>query len=234
MIKADRKDIAMNDKILIIEDEDIMCRELKVLLERAGYRTAVPEQFVNILSIVQRERPDLILLDVNLPGCSGFDLCVQLREQTETPIVFLTGRADAMDELNGIVRGGDDYITKPFYAPILLARIAAVLKRAGRAVREEPARLTHDGVCLDIGRCCLTCNSGCAELTRNEMKILYRLYQSPGEYVSRMDLIEYLWEQQVFIDDNTLSVHMARIREKLRGMQVTDFIKTRRGVGYRI
>lgn len=224
----------MNDKILIIEDEAVVRRELKVLLEHAGYQTAVPEQFTHILSEVQREKPDLILLDVNLPGCSGFDLCMQIREQTEIPVIFLTGRTDAMDELNGMLRGGDDYITKPCHAPILLARIAAVLKRTRGACSKETIKFIHNGVELDVAACCLTCKGGRVELTKNEMKILHRLFQSPGEYVSRMDLIEYLWENQVFIDDNTLSVHMARIREKLRAVQVTDLIRTRRGVGYRI
>ncbi|MCI8430706.1 MAG: response regulator transcription factor [Lachnospiraceae bacterium] len=224
----------MDDKILIIEDEAVIRRELKVLLECAGYRTAVSEQFVNVLSKVREEQPDLILLDVNLPGCSGFDLCVQLREQTDVPVIFLTGRTDAMDELNGILRGGDDYITKPYHAPVLLARIAAVLKRSGKSKGAEALQLIHEGVRLDMSRCCLIFKEHRAELTRNEMKILYCLFRRPGEYVSRMDLIEYLWEQQIFIDDNTLSVHMTRIREKLRSIQVTDFIKTKRGVGYRI
>ena len=150
------------------------------------------------------------------------------------PVIFLTSRTDSMDELNGILKGGDDYITKPYQAPILLARISAVLKRTNRALAKETTRFTVQGVQLDISRCTLTHQGHTADLTKNEMKILSRLYTCPGEYVARMDLIEYLWENQIFIDDNTLSVHITRIREKLRLIGAADFIETKRGIGYRI
>lgn len=220
-------------KIVVIEDEPLIRRELKSLLENAGYQAAAMEIFDNMAAKVLAEEPDLVLLDVNLPGQSGFDLCMELRRQTEVPVIFLTSRTDSMDELDGMLRGGDDYITKPYQAPILLARIAAVLKRTAGGGREATA-YTHRGVELDISRCCISRKRERAELTKNEMKILHRLYQQPGEYVSRMDLIEYLWENQVYIDDNTLSVHIARIREKLRGLGVDDFVETKRGIGYRI
>lgn len=220
--------------IFIVEDEPVIRRELKVLLENAMYQVTAPDVFDHIIGQISECRPDLVLLDVNLPGISGFDICTRLREQFEVPVIFLTSRTDSMDELNGILRGGDDYITKPYQAPLLLARIAAVLKRTRGMERKENMQLTWNGVQLDISKCCLSVQEQKAELTKNEMKILHRLFQNPGEYVTRMDLIEYLWENHVFIDDNTLSVHITKIREKLKSMGVQDFIETKRGIGYRI
>lgn len=220
--------------IFIVEDEPVIRRELKVLLENAMYQVTAPDVFECIIGQISECRPDLVLLDVNLPGISGFDICTRLREQVEVPVIFLTSRTDSMDELNGILRGGDDYITKPYQAPLLLARIAAVLKRTRGMERKENTQLTWNGVQLDLAKCCLSVQEQKAELTKNEMKILHRLFRNPGEYVTRMDLIEYLWENHVFIDDNTLSVHITKIREKLKSMGVQDFIETKRGIGYRI
>lgn len=224
----------MSCKIIIIEDEAIIRRELKVLLENALYEVEAPEDFQDVAGQVLRLNPDLVLLDVNLPGGSGFDVCTELREQSQVPVIFLTSRTGSMDELTGMLKGGDDYVLKPYQPSILLARIAAVLKRTKGASLKEPLLFTHKGVALDLSRCRLQAKGESSELTKNEMKILHRLFLQPGQYVSRMDLIEYLWENQIFIDDNTLSVHITRIREKLRIMGVTDFIGTKRGVGYRI
>ena len=224
----------MAAKILIIEDEAVIRRELKILLENAMYEVAVLTEFHHILPQIAEQSPDLILLDINLPGCSGFDLCTQIRGEMGVPVIFLTSRTDSMDELNGIFKGGDDYITKPYQAPILLARIGAVLKRTMGGRLKEQTQFVHKDVRLDIAGCVLTCRDKQAELTKAEMKILYRLFKRPGEYVSRTDLIEYLWENKIFIDDNTLSVHMTRIREKLKAIGVHELIVTKRGLGYRI
>ncbi len=224
----------MAAKILIIEDEAVIRRELKILLENAMYEAAALTEFHHILQQIAEQSPDLILLDINLPGCSGFDLCTQIRGEMGVPVIFLTSRTDSMDELNGILKGGDDYITKPYQAPILLARIGAVLKRTMGGGLKEQTQFVHKDVRLDIAGCVLTCRDKQAELTKAEMKILYRLFRRPGEYVSRTDLIEYLWENKIFIDDNTLSVHMTRIREKLKAIGVHELIVTKRGLGYRI
>lgn len=224
----------MNRKIVIIEDETIIRRELKVLLENALYEVSAFSEFDNVVERIREENPDLVLLDVNLPALSGFDVCTQIRERADVPVIFLTSRTDSMDELTGMLKGGDDYIMKPYQPPILLARIAAVLKRTKGASLKETLLFTHKGVDLDVSRCLLRAGKESAELTKNEMKILHRLFQKPGQYVPRMELIEYLWQNNIFIDDNTLSVHVTRIREKLKAMNVTDFIGTKRGVGYRI
>lgn len=220
--------------IFVVEDERTIRQELKVLLENAMYQVTAPDTFGNIVDQVKEDRPDLVLLDVNLPGISGFDICMQIRAGMEIPVIFLTSRTDSMDELNGILKGGDDYITKPYQAPILLARIAAVLKRTKGTEERETVQFTKNGVQLDISKCCLIYREEKVELTKNEMKILHLLFQHQGEFVARMDLIESLWENQIFIDDNTLSVHITGIRKKMASVGVQDFIETKRGIGYRI
>ncbi len=219
--------------IFVAEDEKTIRRELTILLENAMYQVTAPENFENIPDQITEASPDLILLDVNLPEMSGFDICTMLRQRENTcPVIFLTSRTDSMDELNGMLRGGDDYITKPYQAPILLARIAAVLKRTRG--NTEKTSYFHEDVRLDLLKCTISCEEKEMELTKNEMKILHLLFMHAGNYVARQNLIEYLWENQIFIDDNTLSVHVTRIREKLRELGRDNFIQTKRGMGYRI
>lgn len=223
--------------IFMIEDDQLIRRELKILLENALYQVTVPDTFKSVTHVTEqilKAEPDLVLLDVNLPGISGFDICTQIRQQMDLPIIFLTSRTSPMDELNGLLKGGDDYITKPYQAPVLLARIAAVLKRTRGTAPKETNLFSRGDVTLDIAKCCISCNDQSVDLTKNEMKILHLLFQHPGTFVPRMDLIEYLWENRIFIDDNTLSVHIAKLREKLKSIGVQDFIETKRGMGYRI
>ena len=223
--------------IFVLEDELLIRRELIILLENSLYQVTAPDTFESASHItgqILKASPDLVLLDVNLPGISGFDICTQIRQQVDVPVIFLTSRTNPMDELNGLLKGGDDYITKPYQAPLLLARIAAVLKRTKGTKPKETSLLTKGDVSLDIAKCCLSCKGRNVDLTKNEMKILHLLFQRSGTFVPRMDLIEYLWENRIFIDDNTLSVHVAKLREKLRSIDVQDFIETRRGMGYRI
>lgn len=219
--------------ILIIEDEQGIRQELSQLLRNSLYEVTAVEQFDNLAEIVLEIQPDLVLLDLNLPGVSGFDVCADIRRKSEVPIIFVTSRTDTVDELNGMLKGGDDYITKPFYPPVLLARIAAVLKRTRKKEREM-LRFMHKGVELDLAKGCICYGGKQQELSKNEMKILHFLFLKKGEITPRMDLIEYLWDHEVYIDDNTLSVNITRIRSKLEQIGVKDFIETKRGMGYRI
>ena len=219
--------------ILIVEDESAIRQELRLLLENALYRVTALDDFTDVPEQVLSCGPDLVLLDLNLPGESGFDICTRIRVSSEVPIIFVTSRTDSMDELTGLMKGGDDYITKPFQAPILLAHIAAVLKRAARE-GTEVTKLTHKGAELDIARGSLSFCGQVVELTKNELKIMHYLFLNKEKIVSRANLIEYLWDNQVFIDDNTLSVNMTRIRAKLEQAGMRDFIRTKRGMGYSI
>lgn len=218
--------------ILIIEDDETFRQELAGLLRNSLYQVTVPAEFGNISEKLPSIRPDLILLDLNLPGQSGFEVCTEIRRFSDVPIIFVTGRSDASDEITALLKGGDDYITKPFQPAVLLAHITAVLKRTGR--REEEPVLEHRGVELDLAKGQVRFQGASAELTKNELKILSCLFRHRGSIVSRSDLTEYLWDNAVFLDDNALSIHITRIRGKLQELGLSDFIRTKRGMGYSI
>ncbi|MCI8561542.1 MAG: response regulator transcription factor [Dorea sp.] len=220
--------------ILVVEDDEIIRQELLLLLKNALYDVTALERFDDVASKILMKDYDLVLLDLNLPYESGFDICTKVRKESDVPVIFLTGRTDSADELDGMLKGGDDYITKPFHSPVLLARIAAVLKRTKRGTDKEISVLAYKDVKLHLAKGCVSYQGKSAELSKNEMKILHCLFLRQGEIVSRADLIEYLWDDQVFIDDNSLSVNMTRLRNKLEDIGVHDFIETKRRMGYRI
>lgn len=221
----------MMKKILIIEDEELIREELASLLSNAGYLTKSVDDFNTVLRQVKESYPDLILLDINLPGKNGFSLCTSIRSFCDTPILFLTGRSTAMDELQALTLGGDDYISKPYNIPVLLARIHLLLKRTENT---DSPLMEYQGLLLKPIAGTITYHGQEAELTRTELKIMYYLFQHPGEIIPRLDLIEYLWDYDIHIDDNTLSVNIMRIREKLQALGAKDFIQTKRGMGYKI
>ncbi len=221
-------------RIALIEDEPAIRQELTLLLQNALYEVTALDDFANAASAALAASPDLILLDIKLPGASGFDICTEVRAVSDVPILFLTSQTNAADELNGMLKGGDDYITKPFHPPILLARIAAVLKRTKKAGARELNKLEYKGVVLDIARGSIGYQGSHCELTKNEFKILHYLFQNTGRIIPRIELIEYLWDNQVFIDDNALSVNMTRLRGKLEHLGVQNFVETKRGMGYRL
>lgn len=218
--------------IMVIEDEPDFRREMKDFLENSLYRVTVPTEFEQVTSQVLELQPDLILLDLNLPGRSGFEICSEIRQSCDIPIIFVTGRTDSMDEVTALLKGGDDYITKPFHPSVLLAHITAVLKRTKKDT--AGTKLFCGEVELDLSRGCIRRHSKYVELTKNELKILSFLFLHKGGIVSRTELIEYLWDNAVFIDDNSLSVHITRIRNKLESIGIADFIRTKRGMGYYI
>lgn len=222
-------------RILIIEDDPDIRAELKLLLENALYTVNIIEHFTQILSQTETLSPDLILLDIQLPETDGLKLCKEIRRTMDVPIIFVTSRANTMDELTGIMMGGDDYITKPYHAPILLARIASVLKRTGKSLAQSaPVHFTCKGCELDMLRGTLSYREDSVSLTKNELRICYNLFSKNGQIISREELIDDLWDNQIFVDDNSLSVNITRIRNKLKEIGVPNLIETRRGQGYRI
>lgn len=220
-------------KIMIIEDEANIKVELKTILENALYNVVLIDKFENVVNQILGENPDIILLDVNLPNKSGLDICMDLRKTSDIPIIFVTSKNTSMDELNCITLGGDDYISKPYNPPILLARISSILKRT-KKITENKNVLTHKGVTLDVLNATVKYNDDYIELSKTEMKILYYLFLNKDKIVDRISLVEYLWDNQSFIDDNTLSVNITRIRNKLSEIGVENFIETKRGLGYKI
>ena len=222
----------MTQRILIIEDDPATRDELALRLTNEGYQTAAITEFSGVPGQVQRAAPDLILLDLNLPGRDGLALCADIRKADQTPIIFVTSRDSASDELYALSLGGDDYITKPYNIPVLLARVKAVLRRSGGPA--EPDTLTADGLTLHLTQGTASAGERSVELTRNELKILAHLMTHAGKIVSRADLIDALWDSQIYIDDNTLSVNMTRLRAKLEEIGLPGLIKTRRGMGYQL
>ena len=220
-------------KIMVIEDDTAIQEELALLLENEGYMPLVVTNFTDIQGQAVLERPDLILLDIGLPGRDGFSLCAALRKAIPVPIIFVTSRDAGVDEVRALSLGGDDYITKPYSVPVLLARIKAVLRRS--IGEPEPADvLEAGGLRLSLTKGVVSANGKTAELTRNEIQILACLIARMGQIVSRADLIDALWDNQIYIDDNTLSVNMTRLRGKLADIGLPDAVKTRRGMGYQL
>ncbi len=218
--------------IMILEDDPVIREELALLLENEGYLARTVTDFSSAVEQVCQTGPDLVLLDVGLPGRDGFSLCAELRRASDAPVIFVTSRDSALDELRALSLGGDDYITKPYNIPVLLARVKAVLRRRGGA--PDPELLEAAGLTLSLTRGTASAGERSVELTRNELRILAHLMRRPGEIVSRADLIEALWDSQIYIDDNTLSVNMTRLRTKLAELGLPGYIKTRRGMGYQL
>lgn len=218
---------------MIIEDDMTIREELSLILSNEGYFPMCTQSFERVTDEVCAAEPDLILLDLGLPGRDGFLLCAEIRKHLDVPVIFVTSRDGAMDELRALSLGGDDYVTKPYNVPVLLARIKAVLRRRG-VVRESGDILEADGLRLSLKRGTATCGNCISELSRNELRILAYLIERKGTIVSRADLLDALWDHQIFIDDNTLSVNITRLRAKLSAIGRPDYIKTRRGMGYQI
>lgn len=216
---------------MIVEDNQKLKSEIESLLLRNHYSVIKTMEFNNITEQVKENRPHLILLDINLPYKDGFTICTEIRSFSKVPIIFITSRDTNVDELMSISLGGDDFITKPYNAQILLARINSLLKRV------YPNEITgnfleYNGVQLNLLSSKIQCEDKSAELTKNEFKIFYYLLINKGKIVSRVDIMEYLWDSSLFVNDNTLTVNITRLRNKLSDIGAYNFIKTRRGQGY--
>lgn len=219
-------------KIIIIEDTEIIRQELETFLTRYGYEVIAPTDFKNIMSIIEKEEPNLILLDINLPVFDGFYICREVRKTSQVPIIVVTSRDSDMDELMSMNLGADDFVTKPYNTQILLARINSVLKRVNQGSEGNQEVLIYNNLKLNLSNGTISCGDETLEITKNELRILYYLIKNQGNIVSREDLMDYLWRSNLFVDDNTLSVNVTRLRKKLEEIGVKDAIETRRGLGY--
>jgi DNA-binding response OmpR family regulator len=219
-------------KIVIIEDNQTIRAELSVFLNRNGYETEAPERFDDVVSLAVAPATDLVLLDINLPVVDGFYVTREIRKQSPVPIIIVTSRDTEIDELVGMNLGADDFVTKPYNTQILLARIRSILRRGDPSA--TGARLACGRFSLNFARSTLVVDEVEIELTRNELRILARLCERRGEIVSRQDLMLALWDTDVFVDDNTLTVNINRLRGRLDEVGLTELIETRRGQGYLI
>lgn len=218
-------------KICVVEDEVKIQKELKLLLENANYEVKIIETFENIASQIVQCKSDLILLDIVLPNEDGISVCKQVRESSKVPIIFVTSKNSSMDELECMTLGGDDFIAKPYEPLVLLAHIAAVLKRSSS---KEEKLLRYKNVELDILAAVISYKNKKVELSKNELHILMYLFYHSEQIVTRDELMDSLWGDGNFIDDNTLSINISRIRQKLKGIDLENFIITKRGLGYQL
>ena len=220
-------------KIIIVEDDVQIREELKILLENSEYIVEVIKEFNDVEEKILRSNSNLVLLDINLPGKDGYQICSKIRATSKIPIIFVTSRNNSIDELNGIMIGGDDYIEKPYNISILLARIKNILNRTYPENKEE-INIKYKEIVLNILDSTVSYKNNKIELSKTEFKILYFLIKNSNKIVSRIDIVEYMWDNQLYIDDNTLSVNITRIREKLSQINVDNLIETKRGQGYKL
>ena len=220
--------------ILIIEDDAAIRQELKLLLENALYQVTVLTEFHHVVEDILQIEPDLLLLDVNLPQQSGFEICKSIRKTSDVPIIFLTSRTDSMDELSGMLQGGDDYITKPFNILELKARIRALLRRAGTAKKQTPEQTLVCGhITLDRSSRSAFREDVPVDLTAKEFDLMELLMRNPNRVYSRETLLDAIWGYDVSSEIRTVDVHIRRLREKLeKNPAQPEHILTKWGVGY--
>lgn len=220
------------NRVMIVEDDPQLAAELVAGLERWGFRAESATHFDDILKDFARFDPQLVLLDVNLPSYDGFWWCARIREVSKVPVMFLSSRDAQMDIVMAVNAGADDYIAKPFSMTVLIAKIQAIMRRAYAWSNASGEFLAHNGLVVNLADSSAVCGERKAELTRNELKILSHLLTQNGRVVARDKLMELLWNDSVYVNDNTLTANITRLRAKLSDLGVPDFIQTRKGQGY--
>lgn len=218
-------------KILIVEDDEKLRCELKTFLNNNGFEVQIIERFDNTVEDILNKKADLILLDINLPNADGEYICKEVRKVSNVPIIMVTSRENEIDELISLNYGADQYVTKPYNIQILLAKIVGLLKRNQNAGANLD-KINCGEFVLNTAERAVEKERYKQELTKNEYNILYYLVVHKGKVVSRDEIMDYLWESEAFIDDNTLNVNIKRLRTKLEDMGIKDIIETRRGQGY--
>lgn len=219
-------------KLLLIEDDQQICDKLSSYLIRWGHEVAVVEDFKNILDTFTKVNPELVLMDINLSYYDGFYWCQQIRQVSSCPILFLSSRNQDMDMIMAIHAGGDDYITKPFSTEVLNVKIKALLRRSYDYQPQQSNGFTIRGALYNSGNLTLTLEGQRLELTKNEGCILTTLHDHKGQIVSRDILMNALWNDDQFVNDNTLTVNINRLRKKLEEIGLVGCIQTKKGKGY--
>lgn len=214
--------------ILIVEDDIELRNELKILLENNNYQVTTITTFNDVVNRINQINPDLILLDLNIPNLNGQLVLKELRKDSNVPVIIVTSKNTEVDEVVSMSYGADDYITKPYNPTILLLHIEAIFKR----IDGESNIITYHNIKLNLSNGTIKNGEYELTLTKNEQKILYYLIKNKGHIVTRDDIINYLWDTEDFIDDNTLTVNINRLRKKLATIKLDKIIETRRGEGY--
>lgn len=218
------------NKVFIIEDDVKINEQLGSFLKRYGYEVATSFDFENIVDIALEENPKIILLDINLPVFDGYYICKEIRKQSNVPIIVVTSRDTEMDELISMNLGADDFITKPYNAAILLARIESIIRRVYG--NNSMDIYEYNGLRYNLSTSEMEYEGNKSDLTKNESRILYTLIKNKGKIVSRSELMKYLWQNDEFVDDNTLTVNINRLRKKMEEIGANNMLTTKRGQGY--
>src|SRR5699024_9177210 len=224
------------EKIMIVEDDPKIAAHLQTFIEKYGYTGQVLDDFDNLMYTFREFQPDLVLLDINLPSYDGFYWCRQIRLESICPVIFISARTGEMDQVMALENGGDDFITKPFHPDVVMAKIRSQLRRAygEYAAKHEERTLDKDGLRLYPERFELHFGTKIVSLTKNEANIVESLLERHPRVAGREDLLEKLWDDQMFVDENTLNVNVTRVRKKFRELGIRDAVETVRGAGYRL
>ncbi len=222
----------MTYKILVVEDDFTIASELKAMMTGWGYDVKLTENFEDILGEFETFQPHLVLMDIGLPFANGFIRCGKIREISKVPVIFLSSASDNINLVTAINMGADDFVAKPFDFSVLTAKIMAVLRRAYAFSEEKSDVIEYRGASYNASDSTITINGNKVELTKNENRIMSALLSAKGSIVSRNSLMQQLWNDDCFVDENTLSVNMNRLRKKLEAAGLADFIVTKKGQGY--
>ena len=220
-------------RIMIVEDDEVIAGLVKKHLESWGYQVECVTDFAHVLVEFVQKDPQLVLLDLKLPFYNGFHWCEEIRRISQVPVLFLSSAADNMNMVMAMSRGADDFISKPFDLDVLDAKVQAVLRRT-YSFGKSSNILEHGEAILNLGSGTLVFREETVDLTRNELRILQILFEHAGKVVSRDAIMTRLWENDSFVDDNTLTVNMTRLRRKLESAGLKDFIVTKKGLGYMV
>lgn len=220
-------------KIFLAEDDEVICSLVKKHLESWGYEVYAAEDFFDIMGEFVREEPQLVILDLKLPCYNGFHWCDEIRRVSQVPVLFLSSAADNMNMVMAMSRGADDFIPKPFHLEVLSAKVQAILRRA-YSFGAGANLLERNGAVLNLGNGDLSFRGRSVSLTRNELKILKLLFSQAGKVVSREDIMQMLWENDDFVDDNTLTVNVNRLRKRMGEIGLGNMILTKKGMGYMV
>ena len=221
----------MTYRILVVEDDDVIARAVVKHISSWGCEVRRAENYANIMEDFNAFDPQLVLLDIGLPYFNGYHWCSEIRRVSRVPVIFISSASDNMNIVMAMNMGGDDFIAKPFDLSVLTAKVQAMLRRTYDFGSPEPA-LTARGAVLDMNAGVLDYGDEHIPLTKNELRILQSLLEKPGQVVSRDELMMRLWQTDSFVDENTLTVNVTRLRRKLENAGLVDFIKTKKGLGY--
>ncbi|MCK9526262.1 MAG: response regulator transcription factor [Limnochordia bacterium] len=220
-------------RILIVEDDAVIAKTIEKHINSWGYEVQCATDFKDVLSHFVSFDPQLVLLDISLPFYNGYHWCSEIRKLSKVPIIFISSASDNMNIVMAMNMGGDDFLTKPFDLTVLTAKVQAMLRRT-YDFAGQTSLLEHRGAILNTSDATLTYNGEQAELTRNEHKILKMLMENNGKVVARESLMTMLWETDSYVDDNTLTVNVTRLRRKLAALGLDEFITTKKGMGYEV